>query len=635
MASNARCLCFFFLLALSFSLQIQARESKFFSKFTHHYLRRKTQENPESVGLSPAQSPSLAPAPAPESDVFEHGYGLYGHEPVESTNGVGEVKYVEGKGLGKKTFRDFVMAYPNDNGNGWSGNKNERKGMSDTRFLENGKYYYDVNNEMNGNEKQGMSEYVEENSFPENRENGNEHEYETEKHGMGEKRYQVNGKYYSGYVTGENGNENEKQGMNEYVEDENKGNGHEYETEKQGMSEKRYLVNGKYYSGYVTGENGNGNGKLGMNEYVEEENNFPKNKEDGNQYETEKQGMGEKMYLVNGKYYSGYVTKSENGNENDKQGMSEHVEENNLPENEGDGNESEIEKQGLGEKKYFVNGKYYSGYVTGSQNEDEYEKQGMNEYVEENNFSENQGNGNGYQTKKQGMGEKYLVNGKYYDGYVTGSENRNENEKQGKNEYVEEDNSFPENKENGNEFENEKQGMGEKKYFVNGKYYSGYVTGSGNENEKQGRTEYVEEENSFPENKENGNEFENEKQGTGEKMYLVNGKYYRGYVTKSENGNENEKQGMSEYVDDEDSFVENKGNENDYETKNQRKGEKRYLVNGKYYYGYVTGENRDQNNQNYNSYEDFNKKHEYVNGNNEKEFFNGNNKYEGKQEYVP
>lgn len=585
MASNARCLCFFFLLALSFSLQIQARESKFFSKFNHHYLRRKTRENPESISLSPVQSSSLAPAPAPESDVVEHGYGLYGHEPVRSSDGVGEVKYVDAKGLGKKTFRDFVTAYPNDNGNGWNGkkneNENEKKGMSDTRFLENGKYYYDVNNERNENEKQGISEYVEENSFPENKENGNEHEYETEKHGTGEKRYFVNGKYYSGYVTGENGNENEneKQGRDEYIDDENEGNGNGYETEKrQGLSEKRYLVNGKYYSGYVTGnENGNGNGKLGMNEYVEEEKTFPENKENGNAYETEKQGMGDERYLVNGKYYSGYVTGSDNGNEREKQGMGQYVEENTSPENKGYGNEYEIEKQGMGEKKYFVNGKYYSGYVTGSENGNENEKQGMGEYVEENNFPENKGNGNGYESEKQGMGKKYLVNGKYYSGYVTGTEHGNENEKQGKNEYVEEENSIPENRENGNEFQTEKQGMG--------------------------------------------------------KMYSVNGKYYSGYVTKSENGNENEKHGMSEYVKDENSFHENKWNEN--ETEHQRNGEKRYLVNGKYYYGYVTGENRDQNNQNYNSYEDFNQKNEYTNGNNEKEFYNGNNKYEKEQEYVP
>lgn len=240
MAFSAKALSFFFLTVLisSLQVQIQARESKFFYKFTH--ISTKNKVIPEST-ISPAPTPALAPAPTPEAVPIiaaepapapapaeapasfyaesGSGYGLYGHgsdqfSPTkESTtaaadqnellneelssenyetgyqnnnynnngytskynnNGYTSSYKSNGYGTKKQGMSDtrFMQNYQNNNYNnnayssnyknnaytssiGYTGNnyyntngyENEKQGMSDTRFLENGKYYYDVKNE--------------------------------------------------------------------------------------------------------------------------------------------------------------------------------------------------------------------------------------------------------------------------------------------------------------------------------------------------------------------------------------------------------------------------------------------------------------------------------------------------------
>ncbi|KAL4363431.1 hypothetical protein GQ457_04G005790 [Hibiscus cannabinus] len=129
---------FFFLIVLSSSVQIQAREGKFFSKIIHLGAKFTAQLEP---------TPSQAPAPAPEPafvDNQEPYYGLYGHGNTPTTTST------FGNSLLAEELADeiYETGYENNNYNNYDGGNNERMrlGMSDTRFVEGGKYYYDVKN---------------------------------------------------------------------------------------------------------------------------------------------------------------------------------------------------------------------------------------------------------------------------------------------------------------------------------------------------------------------------------------------------------------------------------------------------------------------------------------------------------
>ncbi|KAJ0112788.1 hypothetical protein Patl1_02328 [Pistacia atlantica] len=207
----AKSLSLFFLLVLVlFSpLQIQARESKFFNKFTHFSTNNKV---PESEISAPTPTPAPAPAPAefevsvpaPEPALAptlfyaerERGYGLYegtetsiteetdllneqlsaaenfetGNQNSNYNNNLYTSNY-KSNGYGNTGYttvnynnNGYSNSNYNNNGhtgntgynnNGYSSNyntngyENEKQGMSDTRFLENGKYYYNVKNENN------------------------------------------------------------------------------------------------------------------------------------------------------------------------------------------------------------------------------------------------------------------------------------------------------------------------------------------------------------------------------------------------------------------------------------------------------------------------------------------------------
>ncbi|KAK8477953.1 hypothetical protein V6N13_017620 [Hibiscus sabdariffa] len=132
---------FFFLIVLSSSVQIQAREGKFFSKIIHLGAKITAQVEP---------TPSQAPAPAPEPafiDNQEPYYGLYGHGNTPTTTST------FGNSLFAEEFADekYETGFEKNNNNNYyyddgGNNERERQGMSDTRFVEGGKYYYDVKN---------------------------------------------------------------------------------------------------------------------------------------------------------------------------------------------------------------------------------------------------------------------------------------------------------------------------------------------------------------------------------------------------------------------------------------------------------------------------------------------------------
>ncbi|CAI9759371.1 unnamed protein product [Fraxinus pennsylvanica] len=184
--------CFLFILFFTCS-QIEARDSKFFYKYVH--LSSNNNKNYVTVP-STVQSSAPAPAPAPLTSQISNAPAPLGAEigdvptpapaPIESDNAY---YGLYGKGSSSDQFpfktttttttdggddefstEEFKMEnlnevnsresnnynnnfYPdNYNNNGYSksytkGNTVDPQGMSDTRSLENGKYYYDINSE--------------------------------------------------------------------------------------------------------------------------------------------------------------------------------------------------------------------------------------------------------------------------------------------------------------------------------------------------------------------------------------------------------------------------------------------------------------------------------------------------------
>ncbi|KAA8524328.1 hypothetical protein F0562_010751 [Nyssa sinensis] len=176
------------------ALHIEARESKFFTKVT-----RDSSKSPTNNVNKISEPPLLAPAPAPAvaEPLKEYGYGLYGHEssefpPTKTTTTTTTISDFENEipteTLGStKSYKEYNTGdaynnngysnnnyynnngysnYNNNNNNGYTTNNynnngyaTEKKGMSDTRFLENGKYFYNVKTEnYNGNGYESVKE---------------------------------------------------------------------------------------------------------------------------------------------------------------------------------------------------------------------------------------------------------------------------------------------------------------------------------------------------------------------------------------------------------------------------------------------------------------------------------------------
>ncbi|OWM91196.1 protein E6-like [Punica granatum] len=203
MASPSSSLSIAFFIALSITSLAHARESQFFSKATketttvHVPNSEQQKQQDETLTKQQVDEPNFIPQTTP------NGYGLYGHEtgqlppsattttteerlpyrtttttptvPEESlygkyeqnTDNYEQNKQINGKnnyyynkesyvtdeeraaGLGNRyTTTSASLADRNNyysGGNSYGNAKQE--GMSDTRFMENGKYYYDIDNE--------------------------------------------------------------------------------------------------------------------------------------------------------------------------------------------------------------------------------------------------------------------------------------------------------------------------------------------------------------------------------------------------------------------------------------------------------------------------------------------------------
>ncbi|CAI8592578.1 unnamed protein product [Vicia faba] len=274
MASLANQLSFFFLFfsLLLLSPQIQARQNKFFSFFSHFKTTNNVNDPqlPQSPSPAPAPAPAQEPAgapeiatttipsgPAPEPEFLVetgNGYGLYGIDSSQYSSTKETPKTITDfeNELLSEDFNDdksYKTGYPqtnlhdnnevytksynseeyknnynneeyknnynseeyknndnseeyknnyknNNNNNNNYGNGYERKGefgMSDTRFMENGKYHYNINSEnenynnLNGYESgRGNTEnegYYEKNQHPNEFETMEEYEKQQEAQG--------------------------------------------------------------------------------------------------------------------------------------------------------------------------------------------------------------------------------------------------------------------------------------------------------------------------------------------------------------------------------------------------------------------------------------------------------------------
>jgi hypothetical protein len=287
MASLGNQLSFFLLLVLFLSPQIQARESKFFSFFSHFKTTHNV-EDPQlpaptlaptpaptpapapapTLGQEPASAPEIGttiipsgPAPEPEFLVEKegHGYGLYG---IDSS------QYSSTKET-PKTITDFENELLNED---FNDNKSYKKGYPQTNLHNNNEVYT-----KNYNNEEYKNNYNNNNNNEVYTKNYNGEEYKNN--------YNNNNEMYT-----KNYNNNE-----EYKN--NYGNG--YERKREGMSDTRFMENGKY-SYNVDSENENYSKENGYesgrgsteNEGNYEKNQYPNEFETMEEYERQQESQG-------------------------------------------------------------------------------------------------------------------------------------------------------------------------------------------------------------------------------------------------------------------------------------------------------------------------------------------------------
>ncbi|XP_056158329.1 protein E6 [Syzygium oleosum] len=326
---------FLVLLVLAHS-HVQARESKFFSKVTHS-TNVATSDHVEEKKLAqieiPAAAPeySLTPGPAPAYVEKEYGYGLYGHDsdmlpparetftPVTTVAATTTTTNVNEK---QATATPATATANKDNNLEDQFVREELSGESFQTGYTNNNYNYDNNNGYSNNDNynnnNGFSNNYNYNGYANTREtNGYANNYNTNA-------------FTSTYSTTD---QSENYNTNGYS---GNANSNGYGTERQGMSDTRYVENGKY-SYNVKSDNSYLNG------YEPEK------------AATGKQGMSDTRYLENGKY--SYNVKSDNsylnGYEPEKAATGNYVnyDENSSNSNEFDTMEEYYKKQGYQESQ--------------------------------------------------------------------------------------------------------------------------------------------------------------------------------------------------------------------------------------------------------------------------------------------
>ncbi|KAG4124254.1 hypothetical protein ERO13_D10G028200v2 [Gossypium hirsutum] len=229
MASSPKFISYFFLLAL-FSVEIHGRD--FFSKIPSVNTNEKEVTNKEeqtTLGKK-EQEPRFVPE-------TQNGYGLYGHESGQLPPSTASTK---------ETYEPYVTPvkyHPDEPYNSIPASKTNNKDS----------YFYSKTNAYGNTEQQSEARFNEKgwttketNNYNGNYYNGNNEALFTEK-GWSTKENQNSNNYYNGnneaMFTEKGWSTKENQNNNNYYN----GNNEYNNVEKQGMSDTRYLENGKYY----------------------------------------------------------------------------------------------------------------------------------------------------------------------------------------------------------------------------------------------------------------------------------------------------------------------------------------------------------------------------------------------------
>ncbi|KAJ9136127.1 hypothetical protein P3X46_033235 [Hevea brasiliensis] len=252
MASAPKLISFFFLLAFFF-MQTYARESQFFSKVPVTNPTPTTTINSKEVATIPNKEENLnkqEEEPTFMRETQKNGYGLYGQESTQTqfptTTKLGNAPYTTSTYSPYRTQiqnQETSTSYPNTNTNyydknrysnnafeeeqqnlgetslhersytpktnqnnnyyynGANGYKNEGKqGMSDTRYLQNGRYFFDPkggNSYYNPNQYQtSRNNYDSRGSYYNNYENTNEYSNSAESYQNQENFQEVQDEHY-------------------------------------------------------------------------------------------------------------------------------------------------------------------------------------------------------------------------------------------------------------------------------------------------------------------------------------------------------------------------------------------------------------------------------------------------------
>ncbi|XP_022969172.1 probable ATP-dependent RNA helicase ddx42 isoform X2 [Cucurbita maxima] len=228
-----------FIFLLLSSVQIEARVNKFFSKFIHadRDVVLPVAFSPAPVSVPPEISPSLAPtpAPAPFFDESQNAYGLYGSDAddSESSRTITDVEeeILAEDGEDKKTHKSgYQTNLHTDNFESPKRYESRNDGNSGYRNSE-----YESNNDHRNSEYENNNEHR-------NSEYENNNEYRNSEYENNNNEYR-NTEYKSDF---------ENSGVRNYQYQSNvEGDGYRkrrYEpTEQQGMSDTRFMENGRYY----------------------------------------------------------------------------------------------------------------------------------------------------------------------------------------------------------------------------------------------------------------------------------------------------------------------------------------------------------------------------------------------------
>lgn len=261
MAPISKLIPFLFLTTLFFSLQLNARESQFFSKVTPltNNLKQTELENNEGSLNKPEQQQQQQPVFMPET---ENSYGLYGHEtglhpPNTTPTTFKPYKTTTTEEENANNFHSFKKDAYNTNQNElsettptatsfntyfYSGKDafQKQNQLSDTKFAEGG--YTSMENQNNNN-----NNYFYNSKDAEGNQNSNDNAANDRYYNSNNNHNAANERYYNNNDNAANeryyyNNNNNDAANNRYYKTKAVNNG-----ERQGLSDTRFMEGGKYF----------------------------------------------------------------------------------------------------------------------------------------------------------------------------------------------------------------------------------------------------------------------------------------------------------------------------------------------------------------------------------------------------